>query len=338
MAQVPVVPGKTEIQLTARNRANTVLPQLLVVPGGLYPLKSAAFEVDEYRIMSGWPVPVPDCDIQIQCLVSGEGDKLTDRDSPLAITTDAGMRWVADSSYYDQILGQWTPIQGGVSPWETAPQNAPTLLTDYEYTIGDERFVDMSALNFDSDTADYMWNDLDRFMGGVSGYTVLMVMSPNSVYGNNIDVFENGLWAPNASEGTYDPGDGTWSSDKAWVSFTIRGQALWMTTESSPSQQGIPLTTALATSAPVFMVLVVHRPQTTLYVASGPSKVITRPLAAGQVPEPLSTRFWLGKAPSVTSATMDMALLDLSIYGDALTSSQVVDEIGVLAKVYGGDR
>ena len=98
------------------------------------------------------------------------------------------------------------------------------------------------------------------------------------------------------------------------------------------------MTTALATSAPVFVVLVVGRPQTTLYVASGPSKVITRGLAAGQVPESLSTRFWLGKSPSATSATMDMALFDLSIYGDPLTPSQVVDEIGLLAKVYGGDK
>ena len=64
--------------------------ELLNVPGGLYPLKSAAFEVDEYRIMAGWPVPVPDCDIRIQCLVSAEGDVLGNRDSPTALITEAG--------------------------------------------------------------------------------------------------------------------------------------------------------------------------------------------------------------------------------------------------------
>ena len=70
------------------------------------------------------------------------------------------MRWVADANFYDQISLRWRPIQSNVSPWETSPEHAPTLITDYEYRIGDERFIGMTALNFDSDTPDYMWNDL----------------------------------------------------------------------------------------------------------------------------------------------------------------------------------
>ena len=54
----------------------------------------------------------------------------------------------------------------------------------------------MTALNFDSNTDDYMWNDLDLFMGGVSGYTVLMVLSPNSIYGNDDAIDNNALWGP----------------------------------------------------------------------------------------------------------------------------------------------
>ena len=324
MTQVSVTPGKTEIQLIAKTRANRIPPALLKAPGGLYPLKSAAWEVDEYRLMSGWPVPVPDCDIQINVLVSSEGDVLSNRDAPTGLITDADMRWVADSDLYDQVACQWTALQGHVSPWEADPAHAPTLVTDYEYRIGDERFVGMSALNFDSDTTDYMWNNLELNLGGVMGYTVIMVMSPNSIYGNNTDVVENALWGPDSTTGN-------------WVLFTVRGQALWMTTEEKPAQQGVPLSNSLSSTAPTYLVMVVNRPQTRLYAASGPSKVLTKGLAAGAAPEPLSTRFWLGNSVSATVGTMDMALLDLSIYGNALPKDDVIREITKLATVYGGD-
>lgn len=323
MATVSVTPGKTEVILTARGRANMIPPELMDVPGGLYPLMSAAFEVDEYRIMSGWPVPVPSCDIRIECMVSAEGDLLSNRDSPTALITNADMRWVADTNFYDQTTLRWQPIQGHSSSWETTPEHAPTLITDYEYRFGDERFTEMTALNFDSDTNDYMWNNLDLSMGGTSGYTVLMVLSPNSIYGNDLNVTDNALWGPQDADGS-------------WVLFTIKDQAVWLTTESIPAQKGVAIGNLLDTTAPTYLAMVVGRPQTTLYAASGPSTVLVKSLAAGEAPEPLSTRFWLGNGPSPTSATMDMALLDLGIYGNPLTKTEVVSEITSLSTVYGG--
>jgi hypothetical protein len=103
MTVVSASAGRTEVQLVARGRGNRIPPELLEAPGGLYPLKSAAFEVDEYRIMSGWPVPIPSCDIRIDCLVSAEGSVLSDRDIPTSLVTGADMRWVADVDFYDQI-------------------------------------------------------------------------------------------------------------------------------------------------------------------------------------------------------------------------------------------
>jgi len=324
MTLISLVPGKTEVQLTARARGQRIPPMLRDVPGGLYPLMSAAFEVDEYRIMSGWPVPVPECDIRIECLVSAEGDVLGNRDAPTGLVTEADMRWVADVSYYDLTTLQWTPIQGSSSPWQTSVDHAPTLVTDYEYTVGDERFTSMTALNFDSNTDDYMWNNLDLFMGGVSGYTVLMVLSPNSIYGNDDAIDNNALWGPDTIDG-------------AWAMFTVKDQAVWMRTEAQPDQMGVAIGNGLNSTAPTFLALVVGRPQTTLYAASGPSRVLTRSVAAGAAPEPLSTRFWLGNGPFLDSATMDMALLDLGIYGRPLTQAEVVAEFTSLSGVYGGD-
>ena len=324
MAIISLVPGKTEAQLLARGRGHRIPPALRNVPGGLYPLLSAAYEIDEYRIMSGWPVPVPDCDIRIECLVSAEGDVLGNRDSPLALVTAADMRWVADVAFYDQVACQWTPIQGESGPWLTNPPTAPTLVTDYEYTVGDERFTSMTALNFDSNTSDFMWNNLDLIMGGVTGYTVLMAMSPNSIYGNDDTIDNNALWSPAAIDG-------------AWALFTVKDQAIWMRTEEKADQLGVAIGNGLNSTALTYVALVVGRPQTTLYAASGPSKVLHRALPAGAAPEPLSTRFWLGNSPFLDSASMDMALLDLGIYGRPLTKAEVVAEITSLSSVYGGD-
>src|SRR5215831_7752130 len=135
--------GLVDVTLQARVKANVLPPRLLNVPGGLYPMMSSAWEVDEYRIMAGWPVPVPDGDIRAEVLVSGDGTVLGNRDAPTSLTTNAAVRWCADTNYYDQTALQWTPIQGQSSPWQTNPDNEPTLYTDYEYRINDERFIDM---------------------------------------------------------------------------------------------------------------------------------------------------------------------------------------------------
>lgn len=324
MAQIPVVPGRTKVTVTGRSRATWVPPTQLEVPGGLYPLMSAGFEVDEYRILNGWPVPVPDLDIKIDCLVSAEGDLISSRDEPTSLVTNADIRWIADTNYYDQTSGQWTPIQSNVSPWKTGTDSAPTLVTDYEYRFGDERFVGMTALNFDSNTGDCMTNDLSLAMGGTQGYTLIMVMSPNSIYGNDPGVIENALWGPQSTEGN-------------WTMFTIRGQEVWMTTEEQQPQMGVAIGNSLRSTAPSYLAMVVSRPTTTVYAATGPAQILSKSLAAGAVPEPLSTRFWLGNGPLPGTSTTNMVLLDLSIYANPLTKEQVATEFAELTKVYGGD-
>jgi hypothetical protein len=324
MAQIAIRMGRVEVQATARGRAVITPKSLQEVPGGLYPLMSAAWEVDEYRIMAGWPVPVPDGDIQIECLVSAEGDLLGNRDAPAALVTDAEIRWIADDNYFDETALLWTPIQGSYSPWKAGPDELPSLISNYEYAVGDERFVDMTALNFDSNTADAMTIDLDTQMGGTSGYTVIMVLNPNSIYGNDVTVIENALWGPQTTDGN-------------WAMFTIRDQAVWMTTESIPAQRGVAIGNALSDTAPTYLAMVVGRPRTTLYAASGPSRVLVKDLPAGPSPVPLSTRFWLGNGPFSNVGTADMALLDLGIYGNMLSRTDVVREITMLSQVYGGD-
>jgi len=322
MAQLPIKMGRTEAKLIARGRAYTIPPALQDVPGGLYPMYSSAFEVDEYRIQKGWPVPVPDGDVRIDCLVSAEGVVLGNRNAPTSLITDATMRWIADTNYYDVTSLRWAPIQSGASPWETSADHAPTLVTDYEYRVGSERFTNMTALNFDSNTLDYMWINLSLIMGGTSGYTVIMVMCPNSVYGNDPGVKTNALWGPESASGD-------------WVMFSIKNQAVYVSTDSAPEQKGVAIGDQLSSTAPSYLAMVVSKPQTTMYSTSGNGQILSQAITLGATPEPLNTRFWLGYAPFAGMGTVDMALMDLGIYGTLLSRSQVASEFAKLSQVYG---
>ena len=95
--------GSTEIIAQSRGtRADTIPPQIREVPGGLYPLHSAAFEMDEYRLMAGWPVPVPAYDIRTDTMMTADGTVLADREHAHLGGHRGHLRWVADDSYYDR--------------------------------------------------------------------------------------------------------------------------------------------------------------------------------------------------------------------------------------------
>lgn len=110
-----------------------------------------------------------------------------------------------------------------------------------------------------------------------------------------------------------------------------------MTTEEEIGQMGVAVGSSLRSPAPSYLAMVVQRPTTTLYAATGPTRILSKSLPAGAAPESLSTRFWLGNGPLVGTASVDMALLDLGIYANPLKPSEVAAEFAELCKVYGGE-
>jgi hypothetical protein len=335
MAVIAVKAGYTNVTAGVTARPGVVPPALKEAPGGLYPLKSSAWEIDEYRILSGWPVPVPDYDIHCEVMVSADdGSTLDNRDAAAGIVTGADLRWLADDSYWDQTSLTWTALQGEAPPWTAAANRTPTLVTDYDYAIDDERFTSMTVLNFDSDTKDYLACDLGGIMGGSLGYTVIMVLNPNSIYGDDPTVVEKALWGPPYTGDPAHPYPNT-----NWVMFSIRERAICMTTERSPRQVGPSIGDFLATDRPCYVALVVRRPTTAIYVATGPSNIRLKSLAVnGRASDTMDTRFWLGDAAATDSGTMDMALFDLGIYANPLTQTEVKTEFGLLSQAYGGDH
>lgn len=325
MAVRAVRPTAVEMVMEAKNQVRPNAPLTEEAPGGLYPMVARSFTMDEYRLMSGWPVAIPDHDIFAKSMVSCTGRVLTDREPPTNVATGALVRWVADATFYDETALQWRPVQNSEirTPWTLNPTNMPDLVVEYEYRIKEERFY-LPALNFDSDAGEYLIADFANTIGGASGYTVIMVMSPNSVYGNNDDVLYNGLWTHG-------------SASEYWIDITMQGRYLWVETESQGKIRGISISPALDRNRPMYLAIVLDRPNVTFYAAEGPETVRVKTVPTGLLePVPLDSQVILGGAPDLTH-TADMALLDLGIYADRLSAAEVATEFTILSQAYGGD-
>ncbi len=329
-------PTPVEITLAAEMRLNEDAPQVYEAPGGLYPLRSRAFELEEYRLMAGWPVPQPRYDIHANPMVSGAGSTFTDRVTPNNIKTGALTRWIPDPVYYDTAALRWRPVQDQTTGifWQSSVNPMPTLITDYTYRLGTEVFV-RQALNFDSDASKHLWADLTATLGGSAGYTVIMVMSPNSVYGNDETVPFNGLWCP----GYPSPGTQTFTEPpfEHYVSMTMEGTYLYYEDENTPRTRTLSMANGLNSNAPMYLAMVFTRPQFSIYVGEGPSSIRVKSIPAGTVsPVPLDGHVTLGRTPGDILHTADMALLDLGVYGEELSPTRIQTEFSLLAQSYGG--
>lgn len=325
MADKLVMAGTVEITASASCVVHEDPPQALQVPGGLYPMQVKAFQIPEYRVMAGWPVEIPGHDIKVQTLVSCTGEVITARDDPTALVTDAMVRWVADEGFYSNDTLRWMPLHSiiGAIPWETTVDNAPVLVDNYEYRVGKERFYG-NALNFDSDDQCYMSIDLSGYLSGPAGYTLIMVMSPNSVYGSDLEVPYNGIWCPQ-------------NKDTNWMDLTMQGQYLYLETESAARMRGIGVSNALGSSAPVYVAVVFDRPTVTMYVGTGPNSIRVKTVPSGDTAVPMIERVFLGRSTEDVLHTADMALFDLGLYANRLTAVEVSNQFAILSRAYGGE-
>lgn len=335
---VDLRPVGVEVEVSSRVRATDSAQALEEAPGGLYPLMSRAFELDDYRTMAGWPVSVPKYDIKAYSMISATGEVLAAREDNTAIRTGALLRWIADSSSYDETSLLWTPHQDGTGQnprWATSAEFAPTLINNYEYRVKNEVFRH-SALNFDSDTRNHMWIDFSTSIGGSGGYTVIMVISPNSTYGNNVDVPYNGIWCP----GGETPAGETFAEPLPtnYMGVTMQGRYLWLETESTSRARGIAIDPELNTNAPMYLAMVFSRPEFKFYAATGPANVRIESLPSGSISNPLNDSVVLGRSTGDILHTADMALLDLNIYANRLTGEEIMAEFAVLSRSYGGDQ
>lgn len=336
MAQKSMVPGNVDITTAGQAFASTWRTSSDDMPGGLFPMHTINYNVDEWRIKNGWPVAVPSYEIRSSTMLDITGEVLAIREPNTAVQTNALMRWIPDPTYYDETSLRWNPFYNGTESdisWYTSVDYAPVLVEDYEYRVGDERFT-AQALNFDSDTRNHMWADFTASIGGSPGYTVIMVMSPNSVYGN-ADSPYNGIWYP----GGPTPVGDTFTEEPGeyWQGLSVQGRYFYTESESKPRTRVRSISTELETNAPAYVAIVFARPETTIYVGPGPASIRQ---GTGQVGNrgTMSSQVVLGRTTGDVLHTADMALLDLNIYANRLSPGEIADEFAILSACYGGSE
>lgn len=330
--------GKTEIQMTTEMKVTNRPSATEAPPGGLYPMQTKAWEMDEYRMLQGWPVAVPGHDIRCNTMLSAVGEVFGVRDDNTAIETGALIRWVADENFFSEEALKWYSIQdgtGGQSAWESSVEALPVLIDDYEYRVDNERFIE-STLNFDSDTQNHLWCDFTSTIGGSSGYTVIMVMSPNSVYGNNADVPFHGLWCPGGPTGVGDTFDEPLEGD--WVSITLQGDYLYYETNTIARMRAISIAQQLTSNAPMYLAFCIGPIESVFYVGFGSESIRNVRLHSSPNLTALHNSVLIGRSNGDILHCADMALFDVGIYGDKLNNAQVANEFAILSRAYGGSQ
>jgi len=327
-------PGKTQVTAKGRGSVHKKTKDQVDPPGGLYPIRMSAWATDDFRIANGWPVSIPDYDIKARTLVSAEGEVLAYREQARDVVTSADLRWIADDEYYNLTDLQWYPHQAETPiNWSTSAEYAPTYLSDYEYELRSEVFV-QEALNFDSDSTEHMWTDLTQALGGVAGYTVIFSVSPSSAYGNNLETPYAGLWCP--GQPTVEPMSE--APEGGWVSLTLQGNTLYLQTDQTRRKPAMPISDLLSTAAPVMIAMVIDRPYISLYAGRGPSGVTKVRVDSGSDVVPMDGRVVLGRSNGDLLHTADMTLMEINLYSEILTGEEVRDEFSLLSSIYGGDK
>ena len=335
MSVIQLIPGSSALYAKASVRPSVNYGQFTNPMGGLYPLRLAAFDTPEYRMMAGWPTNVPDYDIYCETLASCEGEVIGNRESPRAVITNALVRWIADSDTYDQTSLQWYPYQSSVdAQFVTAAEFAPTMLEDYEYRSGSERFY-QDAINFDADGREHFWTDLTQSLGGAAGYSVLMCVNLHSVFGDSATAYA-GLWGPGAPTPS---GQDTFTENfDGWISVKLKGQTLYVGTEQTSDTKTLAIADLLERSAPFYLGFCFARPYATIWAGAGPSSMRSFTVFTGATPQVFSGRVALGRPQGTVLNSADMAVLDLGIYADKLSATAVKTEVAKLSAIYGGDK
>lgn len=330
MAIVSLTPGTVSTTVNSSMRIVHAPTNLTDIPGGLYPLKLMIYDVPEYRMQNGWPTDLPPIDFHAETLMSVDGEVLADRLQPYQVTTGAETRWIVDEDYFDPTELSWLPYQNDVPLMlRSSAEYIPTLIEDYSYRVGKEVFV-AKALNFDADARQHMWLDTAGVMP-FSGYTVILVASLNSAYGNTQDIPYNGIWC----HGGPTPEGDTFPEDAdAFFNVTYQGNYLYGETEQHMPTRGVPV--PLSQSAPVYLALSFGHPMMGLYAASGPSSIRKASCLSGPDQVGLDPGVVLGRSSGDVLHTADMALMDLNLYGRILSDTEIAAEIALLSSVYGG--
>lgn len=303
-------------------------------PDNLYPIALAAYSMDEYRLLAGWPTSLPPFDVHAETAISSEGEILSYRENPSHVEINALARWIADEDdTFDLTALTWTPYQPSYDVvWTTSVDYAPTYVTEYEYRVGQESFL-ASVINLDSDSQQHFWANINPLIGGGSGYSVVMVVNLHSVYGDTDHPFV-GIWCPGGST----PDADTFVEDPGnYMSVTLRGHSLFLGTEQTAPTRVLPISDLLSEPTPFYLAMCFGRPNATIYAGAGVAALRSGTVYTGNEITPLSGNVVLGRSNGTRLNTADMGVLEVAVYSHQLSTEEVGAEVSKLAAIYGGD-
>lgn len=296
------------------------------------PYKLSVFDSPEFRVMKGWPVAPPRVDVRSNSLASSQGVVFADQPDPQQLVTRANARWLA-SAGWDDIAKLWYPFYSDIGSvrWESSDTWMPTQVQTYSYIIGDARYV-QNAINIDATSSEHMWLSAAAFAGN-SGYSIVIAGTVNSVYGNtegrsSVGIIGNGV--PTPFDGAFeDPIDNPWSLSLTSNEFTLNaGKGL------APIQAG----DLIKSTTPFYIAVVLGKPKSSLYLATGPSAIRSSDITVSAELESFDTQLVLGRSFGDTLHTADMVVMDIGLYGTSLSPDDVKSEIAQLSRAYGGQK
>lgn len=302
------------------------------------PYNVASYLLDDYRIRKGWPVDVPLYDVRQNTLISNTGEVLSFRPAPTQITTLADVRWIPTELTWDDISLKLRPEDGPYPTfvWETNVDYSPTFIDDYSYRVGKE-LITRNALNFQSDNQEHMWSNFTGGFATTAGFTVIMVMSLESRFGQDgVDLDYAGIFSAGHPTPVVDE-TGIFNEvvTGGQTSLQMRGRYLWVNSGQMAFQQLFPINLALTRAQPSYLAITVNPPYTKVFMGFGVSTMQVAQVQTGS-PEANHLDWVIGRATGDILHCADMTLFDMSLYASPLSDNDLLSEIATLSQSYGG--
>lgn len=339
MATLDALLDRVTWDITAYMSMDSIADPEAVYQDQLVPFRLAVYDVDEFRMDGGWPEAVPSLDVHTHALVSAAGEIVEFRPDPTAVTTQADVRWIASSDFYNTITGRWAPAASvyGDAAWQTAADFAPVMIEETSYRIG-KRILFRDAIQFNQTSHDHFWSDFTPALRNLQGYTVILVASlrasSNTVEGT---VEYSGLLSPGTTTPPLIGGNTfTEAAPSGAASLQIRnGKLCVSTTPGAEFQTGPSISSFLSSSAPVYLVYSVGAPHVRVTVGSGPTSMSTTTFVY-PTPQVQNLNVVLGRTTGNVDHCASMLLYDVGLYADQLTDAEITAEIAALSASYGG--
>lgn len=275
----------------------------------------AGFEVDDYLVISGRPVAPGAAGARL-AISAGTGTAIASElhPGPMDIVTGADARWLPADATYAGAGAPWAPAVGGGVNWTADPNYAPYLDDGYAYDVRAGVTTPAAAMVFTGGS----WMQLDTPNWSADAVTVVLVAVLRSGGGGYYGLIESS----SIDEAPDDPRTDFGLRYRRGTVEVYAGSKL--ASHAVRDEAGRATILALSLDSNEGRLMVVDRQISTRAFSTAGLNLYDLNLFLGRT----------GGAYDVT-ATAEMDVLELGLYGRALSFAQLADVAHDLDAVYG---